>query len=130
MPTKSTTKKSTVKAVKSPKKEAGNPSDFAVITTGGKQYVVREGKALRIEKLKGDYKAGDKVSFDNVLLVNTGADTKIGTPYLADSKVEATIKEIARATKITVIKYKQKSRYFKKNGHSQPYFEVVIDKIK
>lgn len=104
--------------------------EFAVILTGGKQYKVSAGDEIRIEKIIGDHKEGDKVVFDKVLLVDNGTDTTIGTPYIDGAKVNATITKIARAPKITVIKYKQKSRYFKKNGHRQPFFQVKIESLK
>jgi large subunit ribosomal protein L21 len=104
--------------------------EFAVIQTGGKQYKVAVGDTIRIEKLTGDYKEGDKVVFDKVLLVDNGADTTIGTPYISGAKVTGSITKIGRAAKVNVIKYKQKSKYFKKNGHRQPYFEVKIEGLK
>jgi large subunit ribosomal protein L21 len=104
--------------------------EFAVITTGGKQYTVSKGDIIAIEKLAGEYKEGDKVSFDKVLLVDDGKNTTIGTPYIAKAAVQGTITEIGRAAKITVVHYKQKSRYFKKNGHRQHFFKVKIDSLK
>jgi large subunit ribosomal protein L21 len=101
---------------------------FAVIKTGGKQYKVSEGESLKIEKLAGDHKEGDKVVFDNVLLVDDGKNTEIGTPNLGN-KVEAVLEQISRAPKVTVIKYKAKSNYFKQKGHRQPFFKVKISKI-
>lgn len=107
-----------------------NTSGFAIIETGGKQYKVEAGETIKIEKIKGDLKVGDKVSFDKVLLVDNGSDaTDIGTPYIKGATVAGEIVEIGRGQKITVIKYKQKSRYFKKNGHRQPFFKVKISKI-
>ena len=102
---------------------------FAVISTGGKQYKVAEGDFLKVEKISDDLKVGDKVVFDQVLLVDDGATTKIGTPTVSGAKVEATLAEIGRAKKVIVIKYKQKSRYFKKNGHRQPYSKVEITSV-
>lgn len=104
--------------------------EFAVIATGGKQYKVSVGDLVRIEKMKGDFKTGDIVTFDKVMLVDNGSDTTIGTPYIDGAKVEAVFEKAGRATKVNVIKYLQKSRYFKKNGHRQPYFEVKIKAIK
>ncbi len=104
--------------------------EFAVIQTGGKQYKVAVGDVVRIEKLIGDYKEGDKVVFDKVLLVDNGTDTTIGTPFISGAKVTGSITKIGRAAKVNVIKYKQKSKYFKKNGHRQPYFEVKIEGVK
>jgi len=106
------------------------PMEFAVIQTGGKQYRVSKDSVLSIEKIKGEYKVGDKVSFDKVLLVDDGKDTTIGTPYIIGAKVEAEIIAIGRARKILVMKYKQKSRYLRRNGHRQPFFKVKIISIK
>lgn len=104
--------------------------EFAVIHTGGKQYKVSEGGLVSIEKMKGEFKKGDKVSFDKVLLVDNGSDTTIGTPYIKGAAVEAEIVEIGRARKLLVMKYKQKSRYLRRNGHRQPFFKVKITSIK
>lgn len=103
--------------------------NFAVIKTGGKQYKVASGDTIIIEKIKGEYKAGDKLTFDQVLLTQDGDTTAIGAPMIAGAKVEGEIASIGRNKKITVIKYKQKSRYFKKNGHKQPHFKVKITKV-
>jgi len=104
--------------------------EFAVIQTGGKQYKVSKDTVFSIEKIKGEYTKGDKISFDKVLLVDNGKDTTIGTPYIDGAKVEAEIMEIGRARKLLVLKYKQKSRYLKRNGHRQPFFKVKITSIK
>ncbi len=104
--------------------------EFAVIATGGKQYTVSKGDTISIEKLSDDHKVGDKVVFDKVLLVDDGKDTTIGTPYIAKAQVKATVTEIGRAPKVTVIHYKQKSRYYKKAGHRQPFVKVKIDAVK
>lgn len=103
---------------------------IAVVQTGGKQYVVKEGQTLTIEKLPGDHKVGGKISFDKVLLVDDGAQTKVGNPTVSGAKVDATLKEAGRGDKVTVIKYKAKSRYFKKRGHRQPFMKVTISSIK
>jgi len=108
--------------------------EFAIIETGGKQYMVAEGDMVKIEKVKGPlgkdgyaaYNVGDKLVFDQVLIVDNGTDTTIGMPYISGAKVQAEITKISRAPKVTVIKYKAKSNYFKKRGHKQPYFEVKI----
>jgi large subunit ribosomal protein L21 len=95
--------------------------EFAVIQTGGKQYKVSPGETIKIEKIKGDLKLGDSVVFDKVLLT----ENEIGTPYV-NTTVEGTLQEIGRNKTVDVIKYKQKSRYFKKNGHRQPWMKVKI----
>ncbi len=103
--------------------------DIAVIATGGKQYLVSEGDSISIEKIKGDFKEGASIVFDKVLLIAGGGTAKIGTPEVAGVKVTGTLQKIGKAEKVTVIKYKAKSRYFKKRGHRQPYFQVRIDSI-
>ena len=118
-------------------KMSKNTKEFAIIQTGGKQYMVTEGLTLKIEKIKGHlgkdgyaaFNVGDKVVFNDVLLVDNGSDTTIGMPFIDGAKVTAEIIKIARAPKVTVIKYKAKSNYFKKRGHRQPFFEVKILKL-
>ncbi len=104
--------------------------ELAVIQTGGKQYSVSKGDVITIEKLIGEYKEGDKIVFDKVLLVDNGKDTTIGTPYISKAEVSGTITQIGHAPKVEVIKYKQKSRYHKRNTHRQPFFKVKIDTVK
>lgn len=104
---------------------------YATFATGGKQYRVSEGDVVKIEKLTGEHKEGDTLTFDSVLMIDNGAsDVTLGNPFINGSKVTATLNKIARYKTIDVIKYKQKSRYFKKYGHRQPYFEIRIDSIK
>ncbi len=102
---------------------------FAVIKTGGKQYKVAEGDTLKIEKLSGDFKKGDKLSFDEVLFLDDGSKSTLGMPLISGKKVEATFVEAGRNKTIDVIKYKAKSNYYKKRGHRQPFFKVKIGKI-
>lgn len=102
----------------------------AVIKTGGKQYRVREGQVLKVEKILGDFNVGDKVTFDMVLLTDDGSTITLGTPSIKGKNVSATITDIDRSAKVVVGKFKQKSKYFVKNGHRQPFFEVKIDSIK
>ncbi|MEK7194480.1 MAG: 50S ribosomal protein L21 [Patescibacteria group bacterium] len=120
------TLKTAPKAVKKPAEQS--KTAFAVIVAGGKQYRVMEGQKIKIEKILGDHKEGDSYVFKTVLLKGDGEDLKIGTPHLSSS-VMAVITKISRYKTVDVIHYKQKSRYFKKYGHRQPYFEVRIDSI-
>ena len=102
---------------------------MAVIKTGGKQYVVSRGDTISIEKLPGDLKKGDSVVFDQVLLVDNGSDTTIGAPVIKGAEVKGTIVLAGKAKKIDVVKYKAKSRYYKRRGHRQPLLKVKIDSI-
>ena len=95
----------------------------AIIETCGKQYSVEEGKVLFIEKM--DANAGDKITFDNVLMV----DNKVGTPYVKGAKVTAEVIKNGKAKKILVYKYNSKKQYRKLQGHRQPYTQVEIKKI-
>jgi len=104
--------------------------EIAVIHAGGKQYKVSVGQTVTIEKINDTLKKGDKVIFDKVLLVDDGKDTTIGTPNIAGAKVEGTVTEVGRGAKVMVVKYKQKSRYYKRNGHRQPFIKVKIDALK
>lgn len=126
MATAKTTKKPASKKI--PKKEG--TEEFAIIATGGKQYRVSVGDVVTIEKFKEEHKKGDKITFDHVLLVDNGSDTTIGMPYIDGAKVEGEVEVAGRAPKVTVIKYKQKSRYFKKNTHRQPYLKIKVTAIK
>ena len=135
MATEKTATKTTAAKAKAPAKahaahaHAG-ANAFAVFMTGGKQYKVKVGDIVKIEKILGDHKVGDKLSFNEVLLVDDAGTTKVGAPHVAGAKVEAELKEIGRDAKVLVVHYKQKSKYFKKYGHRQPFFKVAITSIK
>ena len=111
-------------AKKTPSKK--EDSAFAVISTGGKQYLVQSGDVIQVEKLAGDHKEGDKIVFDQVLLATDGDSISFGTPSVSGKKVEAKFLSNGRAKKVEVVKYKAKSRYLKRNGHKQPFAKVEI----
>lgn len=100
---------------------------FAIIATGGKQYTVMPGQKVKVEKLAGE--AGEKVTFDQVLLATDGSKVQVGTPLVAGAAVKATILRQARAKKVTVFKYHSKNRFDKKKGHRQHFTEVQIDSV-
>ena len=102
---------------------------IAVIKTGGKQYKVKEGDKVKIEKLPAE--AGKSVKFDEILLVADSKDgeSQIGVPTVKGAKVEAKVLEQGRGKKVKVVKYKNKTRYTRVYGHRQPYTEVEISKI-
>nr|WP_308612685.1 50S ribosomal protein L21 [uncultured Dialister sp.] len=99
---------------------------YAIIKTGGKQYVVEEGKVISIEKL--DVEEGAEVTFNEVLLVS-GDDVKIGAPNVAGAKVTGKVLEQGKERKIRIFKYKAKSNYRRRQGHRQPFTKVKIEKI-
>lgn len=99
---------------------------FAIVQTGGKQYKVREGDVIRVEKLPVD--VGEEVILDQVLMVH-GEDTKIGRPFVEGANIVARVQRNGKGKKIIVFKYKPKKNYRRKKGHRQPFTELVIEKI-
>ncbi|BCX16212.1 MAG: 50S ribosomal protein L21 [Candidatus Parcubacteria bacterium] len=102
-------------------------NSFAVIKTGGKQYLVSPSDKIKIEKLEGE--VGSKVSFDKVLLLSRGEELFVGNPYLENVVVEGEIVKQGREKKKIVFKYHSKTRYKKTKGHRQHFTEVKITKI-
>ena len=100
---------------------------FAVIKTGGKQYIVEPGKKIKVEKLEAE--EGKEVIFDQVLLTSDVKKLLVGTPLVEGAKVTGKVLKQGRADKIVVFKYKPKKRYKKKQGHRQSFTEVEITKI-
>lgn len=99
----------------------------AVIETGGKQYLVSAKDKVIIEKLSGE--AGETITFDKVLLVANDGDINLGKPYVSGAKVTAKVLAQQRGEKLTVFKYRAKSRYRRKTGHRQSETVVQIEKI-
>jgi large subunit ribosomal protein L21 len=102
---------------------------YAIIKTGGKQYKVKEGDTLEVEKLDGE--EGKDVEFTDVLLIYSDKDkVDIGTPKVSGAKVVAKVlNPDVKGEKITIVKYKAKKRYRRKTGHRQKYTKVKIEKI-
>jgi large subunit ribosomal protein L21 len=100
---------------------------LAVIKTGGKQYKVKAGDKIKIEKLEGE--VGKKIIFDEVLFVGDEKEAKVGNPVVKGAKVEGTILKTSKQKKVTGIKHKAKKRYLVKFGHRQTMTEVEITKI-
>ncbi len=100
---------------------------IAVIKTGGKQYKVKEGETIKIEKLSLD--PGKKVKFETLMIADTdGSSLDLGAPSLGE-KVEAEVLSEGKNKKILVVKYKNKTRYKKTTGHRQNFTRVKIEKI-
>lgn len=98
---------------------------LAVIQTGGKQYVVKAGDVIKIEKLNAQ--VGDQVSFDTLLSAE-GETVTVGTPSLGQN-VSGEVVEQGRDRKIEVVKYKPKSRYTRRTGHRQAFTKVKITQV-
>jgi large subunit ribosomal protein L21 len=101
---------------------------YAVVAAGGKQYKVREGDTLRVEKIPGD--VGSAVAFDEVLMYSDGETVSVGQPVLENVAVTGHIIEQGKAKKIIVFKYKRRKRYRRKQGHRQQFTAVKIESIK
>ena len=101
---------------------------FAVIESGGKQHRVEEGEILRLEKLAAG--PGETVTFDRVLLIAQGDDIKVGKPFVDGGEVTAEVVGEGRGEKITVIKFKRRKNYHRKQGHRQSYTEVRVTGIR
>ncbi len=100
---------------------------YAIVETGGKQYRAEEGKTIRVEKLPAE--KGETVKFDRVLMFIDGEEMQIGKPYLEDFTVEGKVIGTGRGKKITVFKFKRKKNYRRKQGHRQPYSDVLINSL-
>ena len=87
---------------------------FAVIETGGKQYLIKTGDTLKIEKLN----------------IEAGTDVKIGKPYLEGVSIAATAEEQGRSRKIRVVKFKRKVRYKRVHGHRQAFTKIKVKEVK
>jgi len=101
---------------------------YAVVETGGKQYKVKSGDTVRVERLDGEI--GSEVTLDKVLLAGSGDSVKTGTPYVEGASVSAKIVEQHRTRKVVVFKYKRRKGYRVKRGHRQHYTALRIGDIK
>ncbi len=100
---------------------------YAVIKTGGKQYLVSSGQTIKVEKIEG--KKAAKIEFDQVLLIVNDKKVLVGQPFIKGAKVTAEVKEQIKDKKIKIFKFKAKSRYRLTKGHRQLKTVVEIKKI-
>lgn len=99
----------------------------AIFVTGGKQYKVSEGDVIFVEKL--NVEADATITFDNVLMLIDGENTKIGTPAVDGATVTAKAVKNGKSKKVLVFKMKPKKNYRRRQGHRQPYTKIQIEKI-
>lgn len=104
-------------------------TQFAVIEAGGKQHLVSVGDVVTLEKMSGDYAAGDAIVFDKVLLVDDGTKTQVGAPFVANAQVKAEFVTDGRFAKVNTLRYRAKSNYTRRGGHRQPFSKVKITQI-
>jgi len=101
---------------------------YAVIETGGKQYLLENGDLFDHELVNG-IEAGGTVTFDKVLLIVDDGEVQVGSPYLDGVKVTGEVREQGRGDKVIVYKYKSKKGYRRKQGHRQSYMKTKITAI-
>ena len=101
--------------------------DYAIFKTGGKQYRVRTGDVLDVEKLP--LEVGSVAEFDQVLVVSDEGAVNFGTPTVSGAKVVAEVQSHYKDRKLMVFKYKAKTRYRRKRGHRQNYTRLLIQDI-
>jgi large subunit ribosomal protein L21 len=100
---------------------------YAVVKTGGKQYRVRPGDSIEVEKLP--HQVGEQIELDQVLLVVNGSGTKIGKPLVKGAKIKATVTRQTKGRKVIIFKYRPSKRYRRKRGHRQQLTRLRIDDI-
>ncbi|MCC7356270.1 MAG: 50S ribosomal protein L21 [Candidatus Doudnabacteria bacterium] len=100
---------------------------FAIIESGGKQYLVSEGDKIQVEKLDGE--AGSTITFDKVLFMGDDQTQTVGKPVISGKTVEGKILTQGRGDKIRIFKYKAKSKYRRTQGHRQAFTEIEIVKL-
>ena len=100
---------------------------YAVVKTGGKQYRVRPGDSIEVEKLP--FEVGEQIELDQVLLVANGSGAKIGQPLVKGAKVKATVLRQAKGRKVIIFKFRSSKRYRRKRGHRQHHTRLRIDEI-
>jgi large subunit ribosomal protein L21 len=102
-------------------------STYAVIKTGGKQYRVKVGDRIAVERLTDE--TGNDITLDQVLLVGGGGETLIGDPLVNGATVTARVDSHERADKIVVFKFKKRKRYRRRTGHRQELTRLTITGI-
>lgn len=100
---------------------------YAIIETGGKQYRVKEGDRITVERLATE--AGQEVNIDRVLMLGGGGSTRIGTPVVDGASVTARVDEHMRGEKLVIFKFKPKKRYRRRTGHRQELTKLTITGI-
>jgi len=100
---------------------------YAVIVTGGKQYKVREGERLKVEKIEAA--TGEVLTFDRVLLVGKDENVQVGTPVVEGAKVTGEVVAQGRHKKIRIIKFRRRKHHMKQQGHRQWFTEIKITGI-
>lgn len=100
---------------------------YAIVESGGKQYKAVEGEYIEVDLLPEDL--GKKKIIDKVLLLVNGSETLVGSPYLSDVNIDATVTEHFKGSKVIIFKYRPKERYRVKTGHRQKFTRLMVNSI-
>jgi large subunit ribosomal protein L21 len=100
---------------------------FAIVTIAGQQFKVEQGQEIYVHQLAAS--EGDKLSFDQVHLIQNGESVRIGKPTLTGAKVDATVVNHAKGDKVIIFKKKRRKGYVRKKGHRQRFTMISIDAI-
>ncbi len=101
---------------------------LAVIKTCGKQYMVKPGDVINVDKIQGEH--GSEVQFSEVLMLSDGeGSVKVGTPFVDGALVNGIILGEKKGEKLTIFKFRRRKGYRKKTGHRQRYTSVKINSI-
>ncbi|MCX5817577.1 MAG: 50S ribosomal protein L21 [Proteobacteria bacterium] len=100
---------------------------YAIIENGGKQYRITEGEKVKLEKFAAG--EGEDIQIKEVLAFSDGSNTLIGNPYVGGASIQGKVLSHGKAKKVIIFKHKKRKDYKKKNGHRQPYTEVLVEKI-
>ncbi len=100
---------------------------YAIVTIAGQQMKVTEGQKLFVHRL--DAKAGDTVSFDQILLVSNEGNTQVGTPTLSGSVSATVLADVVKGDKVVIFKKKRRKGYKVKRGHRQQFSQIQINSI-
>jgi len=110
------------------KEECSMPSPFAVVETGAKQYTIKPGQRVKVEKLEGQ--VGDSIKLEKVIAISLEEGSVVaGRPYVSGAAVKARILEQDKEKKVLVFRYKPKKRIRAKTGHRQPYTMLLIEEL-
>jgi large subunit ribosomal protein L21 len=100
---------------------------YAVIKTGGKQYKVAAGENIKVEQIAAEI--GQEVVIDQVLAIGSGADLRVGSPWVGGASVSATVVAQGKHDKVRIFKMRRRKHYQKHGGHRQTYTELKISAV-
>ena len=109
-------------------KKITTDDSYAIVLTGGKQYMVKENDTVEVELI--DVTAGDKIELEQVLAISDGKGLKVGTPEIKGAKVSCTVVDHVKAKKVINFKKKRRKGYSRKVGHRQNLTVLEVNSIK